>query len=71
LTIKKVDQSGKKTVLYCRLSRDDLQQDGESNSISNQKNVLERYAKENGFLNMEYFVDLYSSFLIQCNDYPV
>jgi hypothetical protein len=36
------------TALYPRLSRDDEQQ-GESNSISNQKRILETYAKQNGF----------------------
>ena len=38
------------TALYCRLSRDD-ESEGESNSITNQKNILARYAKENGFQN--------------------
>ena len=33
------------TALYCRLSRDDELQ-GESNSISNQKRILESYARE-------------------------
>ena len=32
--------------LYCRLSRDDELQ-GESNSITNQKEILKQYAKEN------------------------
>jgi DNA invertase Pin-like site-specific DNA recombinase len=37
------------TALYCRLSQDDML-DGESNSITNQKIILEKYAKDNGFL---------------------
>ena len=36
------------TPLYERLSRDDELQ-GESNSISNQKSMLEDYARRNGF----------------------
>ena len=44
------------TALYCRLSRDDEQQ-GESNSIKNQKQILEKYAKDNGFKNTRFFVD--------------
>ena len=46
----------KTTALYCRLSRDDEQQ-GESNSIKNQKQILEKYAKDNGFKNTRFFVD--------------
>ena len=41
-------QSDKITALYCRLSRDDDQQ-GDSNSIVNQKAFLAKYAKEQGF----------------------
>ena len=48
--------SDKITALYCRLSRDDELQ-GESNSITNQKSILEKYAKENGFKNIRFFVD--------------
>ena len=53
-----MNKSDKKriTALYCRLSRDD-EQEGESNSITNQKSILERYAKENGFKNAKFFVD--------------
>ena len=53
-----MNKSDKKriTALYCRLSRDD-EQEGESNSITNQKSILERYAKENGFRNTRFFVD--------------
>ena len=49
-------QSDKITALYCRLSRDDELQ-GDSNSIVNQKNMLSKYAKDNGFKNLQYFVD--------------
>ncbi len=43
------------TALYCRLSRDDELQ-GDSNSIVNQKAILSKYAKENGFKNTLFFV---------------
>ena len=49
-------QSEKYTILYCRLSRDDELQ-GDSNSIVNQKNILSKYAKENGFKNTHFIVD--------------
>ena len=44
------------TALYCRLSRDDGT-DNDSNSIVNQKKLLQKYAKENGFSNTRYYVD--------------
>ena len=44
------------TALYERLSRDDEQQ-GESNSISNQKKYLEDYARQCGFKNIRHFSD--------------
>ncbi len=44
------------TALYQRLSRDDELQ-GESNSISNQKRMLEKYARENGFKNIRSYTD--------------
>ena len=44
------------TALYCRLSRDD-EQSGESNSITNQKQILSKYANENKFHNIRFFVD--------------
>ena len=34
------------TALYCRLSQDDML-DGESNSITNQKAILKKYAEDN------------------------
>lgn len=48
--------SAKITALYERLSRDDEQQ-GESNSITNQKEYLEEYAKRQGFFNIRHFTD--------------
>lgn len=55
-------QSGKSkkltdiTALYCRLSRDDGT-DKESNSISNQKKLLTKFAKENKLENPRFYVD--------------
>ena len=44
------------TALYCRLSNeDDL--DGESNSIQNQKALLQKYADDHGFPPTRFFVD--------------
>ena len=44
------------TALYCRLSQEDALE-GESNSISNQKRILEAYAREHHFPNPVFFVD--------------
>ena len=44
------------TPLYERLSRDDELQ-GESNSISNQKQMLEDFARRNGLPNPTHFTD--------------
>ena len=44
------------TALYCRLSVDDQLQ-GDSNSIIHQKEMLKKYADDNGFKHIEYFVD--------------
>ena len=44
------------TALYCRLSRDDELQ-GDSNSILNQKAILQKYAYDNNFGNTMFFVD--------------
>lgn len=49
-------QADKITALYCRLSQEDMRA-GESESIQNQKLILERYAKEHCFLNPRFFVD--------------
>jgi hypothetical protein len=48
--------ANKITALYCRLSVDD-KADGESNSIINQKDILVKYAEQNGFKNTRFFVD--------------
>ena len=44
------------TALYCRLSVDDDNSD-ESNSITNQKQILSDYARKNGYRNTMFFVD--------------
>lgn len=44
------------TALYPRLSHEDELQ-GESNSIFNQKRILETYAKQNGFTNLRWYTD--------------
>lgn len=44
------------TALYCRLSKDDMVDD-ESNSITNQKMILKKFADDNGFINTAYYVD--------------
>lgn len=49
-------ESDKITALYCRLSRDD-ELSGESNSIKNQKIILSKYAEDNKFQNIKFFVD--------------
>ena len=49
-------QPDKITALYCRLSQDDAL-DGESNSITNQKALLSKYAAAHGFRNTMFFVD--------------
>lgn len=54
------------TALYCRLSQDD-DREGESNSIINQKAILSRYAKENGFKDTRFFIDDgYSGTVFDC-----
>lgn len=54
------------TALYCRLSVEDIKDDmsgrrktniDESNSISNQKQILLDYAKKHGYSNTMFFVD--------------
>ena len=47
------------TALYCRLSVDDAdrQVDEESNSIKNQKQILQDYCKNHGYHNTRFFVD--------------
>ena len=45
------------TALYPRLSHEDTLQ-GESNSISNQKRILEAYARQNGFSNLKWYTEM-------------
>ena len=52
---KKKEQLGL-TALYCRLSRDDGAE-GDSNSVANQKRLLQKYAKENNLGNTRFYVD--------------
>lgn len=54
-------QSSKKhelgiAALYCRLSRDD-NMDSESNSIQNQRKILQKAAKGKGYTDTIFFVD--------------
>ena len=44
------------TALYCRLSLEDANE-GDSNSITNQKQILADYARRNGYKNTQFFVD--------------
>ena len=44
------------TALYTRLSQEDLLQ-GESNSIRNQKLILQKYADDHGFHNCQFYAD--------------
>ena len=55
-TNKNTSGQQKITALYCRLSQDDGRE-GESNSISNQKTILSEFAKKNGLLHPQFFVD--------------
>ena len=52
----KQPELNKITALYERLSRDD-KQSGDSNSIINQKKMLEKYATEQGFTNLRHYTD--------------
>ena len=63
---KKAENKAKITALYCRLSVEETKdskdkrkkkQEDESNSISNQKQILLEYAKQHGYLHTEFFVD--------------
>ncbi len=45
------------TALYCRLSCDDGDNQGDSNSIKNQKAILAKYATEHGYGNVQFYVD--------------
>lgn len=54
--LKRTDSQNKIPALYERLSRDD-EIHGDSNSIVNQKKLLESYAPQNGFSPFEHFTD--------------
>jgi DNA invertase Pin-like site-specific DNA recombinase len=43
--------------LYSRLSKDDEMRQGDSISIKHQREILEKFAKNNGFANITHFVD--------------
>ena len=63
--MKKVEKDKLITALYCRLSVDDVKEvsedkrkkELESNSITNQKQILEEYCQKNGIVNYRFFVD--------------
>lgn len=56
MAVKMDRQSDKLAAFYCRLSRDD-ETDGDSNSITHQKQLLERYAHEHGIKSYRFYVD--------------
>jgi site-specific DNA recombinase len=51
-----IQANQKYTILYGRLSQED-ERDGESNSIQNQRLMLEKYAADNGFENILFLSD--------------
>lgn len=55
-TNKNPMKANKITALYCRLSHDD-ELHGDSNSIIHQKCMLQKYATDHGFANLQFFVD--------------
>lgn len=55
MKVRQTEQN-KITALYERLSNDDKLL-GESNSIVNQKAMLENYAKQNNFKNIRHYTD--------------
>ena len=55
--LKQVKQQKYNTALYMRLSRDD-ELEGESASISMQKQILRDYANEQGFLVVDEYVEM-------------
>ena len=54
--VPKIRDFNRVTALYERLSKDDEQQ-GESNSILNQKRFLEDFARKSGMTNIKHFTD--------------
>ena len=56
LSLRDVVSQDAPTALYCRLSVDDANE-GDSNSIAHQKEMLERYCRENGYTDYTFYVD--------------
>ena len=56
MNAKRLDTNDKITALYERLSRDD-ELHGDSNSVVNQKKMLEDYAAQHGFTNVRHYTD--------------
>ena len=56
MTNQTVKNNNKITALYLRLSQED-EREGESNSIANQRDILTKYALDNGYDNIREFVD--------------
>lgn len=54
---QKTNKKFYKAALYCRLSKDDDDRNGDSSSIQTQKSLLERYCRENGYLIHDFYVD--------------
>ena len=50
------ENTGLITALYCRLSQEDMLQ-GESNSIRNQKMILQKHVEELGLRNIKFYID--------------
>ena len=55
-SMPKIRDFDRVTAIYERLSKDDEQQ-GESNSILNQKRFLEDFARKSGMTNIKHFTD--------------
>lgn len=55
--LNQLTQTIYKTAIYLRLSREDVDREGESASIENQRKLLLDYAKENGFTVYKEYVD--------------
>lgn len=51
-----LDRTEELTALYCRISNEDMNA-GDSNSILNQKSILEKYAKDNRLGTYRFFID--------------
>ena len=56
MTNQTIKNNNKITALYLRLSQED-EREGESNSISNQRDILTKYALDNGYDNIREFLD--------------